>query len=299
MPIIEKALVTIWVHGVGDWNYTDEEAGLWCRKMEDKIFDLSYKMTDKRLPANFIRSYYVPWGNKVQKIQNNMVVDVNKELKKLPGALNWVFNKTTNAVRCGLISSVGDIVASFDEESWYIIDKAFKDTLAKATIDSRRIRKEKGLPDDSETLVMLLGHSLGSVIICKVCDELGHGARAEDIEQYRKGLRLNAIAIFGSPMLLWLYMAKNPILPKFPPCELIQPYILNEWAQRDPMSAPIANYLLEHYEPGTVKIEDKKLWLRGFKGRLPIIAHSRYTHSRMAPYYIARRVAETYKVLNN
>ena len=289
MPKYEKRLVIIACHGVGDWDYRDEGLA-WFEKMYKRIWGYVEKAG---IPENFMDVHTVRWGPKVQKLQDEFRDRNEKHLRDKFGLWNWLMNRINNSIRNGMISSAGDILAIFPGMQRDIIHAEVENALDQATKMAKKARASAGLPANSRTMVMIIGHSLGAVILADYFN------RAKIfVNGVWGGLVLNSAAFYGSPLSFFYFMSSGMFVPQFNGCEIIRPQFLNVWTQLDPASSVGEEFIGREYDPDRVEFVDKHVIIPGKLGRIPVIPHTRYAFGRDTGFQIARRIIHIHKALS-
>ena len=299
MAQYEKKINLVICKGVGSYQEKDKGPD-WFNPMMKNILNFSNKISNGKITKDFFNVYSVNWGYKAEALQNGFKEIYRKHVKNNFGPIDWILDKITSGISNAMISSMGDVLMVFDEMQWPFFRNEVRNTLKRAVIESRNRRTKAGLPGNSQTITLLVGHSLGSVILFKFCHEIGRtSSNYGMINETRKGLKLNSLITYGSPCSFWDWLAAKGIKPRFPDetNPELKPVWLNFWAQRDPVSAPVVPYFANYYGD-TANLIDKKLVLPGRLGRLPVIAHTRYAKSRNMGLVIARRIRHIYEILN-
>lgn len=298
---LEKKILVFPIHGIGNWD--EKNSKKWFQPMQDEAMDLAWKLSDKQMQESFVDFYPITWGPKIQEIENRYIEKVEEHIPKggfFPFNLSRNIN---NGIRRTMVDSYGDIMSSHEGYGQRIIENCIRDTMMQARKDSLARRIAKGLPEDSQTLAVLIGHSLGSIIIFNYCHKIGKAAHSQnpyEIEQIRGGLRLNSIIIYGSPITLWDYMSGGAITPQFPswaPLTGLTPAIINIWCERDPLSAPLVISFKDRYSEDKVILKDRLIKVPGFIGKIPVASHGNYQRSRDAAFEIAKRIHLIWSVL--
>jgi hypothetical protein len=300
----EKRINLIVCHGVGNWYYEDGKAE-WFQPMYKNILNFSSKISKGKITEDFFNVYSVDWGSKAQVIQDIFRDKYRTAIEKNKsgfGPWNWLMNKITKGASDAIISSIGDVIMSFNEMQWKFFRGEVKETLKAAVIESQKRREIDGLPENSQTLTILVGHSLGSIILFKFCHEIGRNSFNTDlIEKTRKGLKFNTLITYGSPCSYFDWLSASGIKPKFPEEEIlnINPKWINFYSVRDPLSSPIVPFFTDFYKETEVELYDKHIWFLGKKRNLPFVAHTKYATSRNLGRIIGLRMWDLYKALHN